>query len=319
MIFMTIQLPNARSRAQFVEWITEAWQSSVAAIIETGRRLTAAKDELAHGEWLPMIENDLPFGRRYAQMLMKIAADQRITNANHVSLLPPSVGTLVQINRMDDDTFERCVANGTIRPDVERREIAHHEARARRKRREREWGGKVCALPKKRFGVIYADPEWPYEAYSSETGLDRSPENHYPTSSIEEIMARDVPSIAADDCVCFLWAANLHLADAIDVLRAWGFTYKSSYVWVKNGNDDMGYWCRNRHEYLLIGTRGSPVCPAMGEQWSSVIEAPRGEHSAKPEAVLEMIEQYFPNVPKIELNRRGPPRPGWSAWGFEAE
>jgi N6-adenosine-specific RNA methylase IME4 len=59
--------------------------------------------------------------------------------------------------------------------------------------------------------------------------------------------------------------------------------------------------------------------PGPGEQWDSLIMAPRGKHSAKPDCFLEMVEQYFPNVPKIELNRRGPPRPGWDAWGNEVD
>jgi N6-adenosine-specific RNA methylase IME4 len=69
---------------------------------------------------------------------------------------------------------------------------------------------------------------------------------------------------------------------------------------------------------LLIGTRGKIPCPAPGTQWRSVIEAPIGKHSEKPECFLEMIEAYYPNLPKIELNRRGPARPGWDAWGLEA-
>ena len=71
----------------------------------------------------------------------------------------------------------------------------------------------------------------------------------------------------------------------------------------------------SKDEILLIGVRGNVVCPAQGEQREWLIFAPRGEHSAKPECFLEMIEQYFPTVPKIELNRRGPARPGWAAWG----
>jgi N6-adenosine-specific RNA methylase IME4 len=69
----------------------------------------------------------------------------------------------------------------------------------------------------------------------------------------------------------------------------------------------------------LIGTRGSPVCPAPGTQWDSAIMSPRLAHSEKPKCFLEMIEQYFPSVPKIELNCRGKPRPGWDAWGNEVE
>jgi N6-adenosine-specific RNA methylase IME4 len=106
------------------------------------------------------------------------------------------------------------------------------------------------------------------------------------------------------------------LLEAVIVMRGWGFAYKSNFVWVK---DELGtgFWNRNRHELLLIGTRGRIPAPAPGTQWGSVIEAPRREHSRKPDAVFELIESYFPNLPKIELNRRGSPRPGWAAWGNE--
>jgi N6-adenosine-specific RNA methylase IME4 len=80
----------------------------------------------------------------------------------------------------------------------------------------------------------------------------------------------------------------------------------------------MGWWNRNKHEILLIGTRGHVPAPAPGTQRASVIEAATRAHSVKPEAALEMIESYFPNLPKIELHRRGPAWPGWDAWGDEA-
>lgn len=188
------------------------------------------------------------------------------------------------------------------------------EARAER---ERALGAKQQALPDRKYGVILADPEWRFEPWSRETGMDRAADNHYPTSCTEVISARDVPSIAADDCVLFLWATAPMLAHGFLVMAAWGFDYKSNYVWVKD-KIGSGYWNREQHEHLLIGTRGNVVAPAMGTQWASVIEAPRREHSRKPDEVLEMIEAYFPSLPKIELNRRGPARPGWDAWGNEA-
>jgi hypothetical protein len=118
--------------------------------------------------------------------------------------------------------------------------------------------------------------------------------------------------------VLFLWTTNQHLRIAISVMEAWGFAYKSNYCWGKDPIS-LGRWQRGKHELLLIGTRGSPPCPAPGTQWESLILAPKSAHSAKPECFLEMIEQYFPTLPKIELNRRGLARPGWIAWGLEAE
>jgi len=87
-------------------------------------------------------------------------------------------------------------------------------------------------------------------------------------------------------------------------------------VWVKHAMG-TGYWFRFKHEVLLIGTRGKFVAPAMGTQIPSVLFAKRREHSQKPDQVAEMIERLWPNLPKIELNRRGPARPGWDAWGQE--
>ena len=99
-------------------------------------------------------------------------------------------------------------------------------------------------------------------------------------------------------------------------MSAWGFAYRSNIVWAKD-RLGTGYWTRNKHEHLLIGARGAIPAPAMGRQWPSLIEAPVGAHSAKPEVFLDLVEAYFPTLPKIELNRRGPARPGWDAWGNE--
>ena len=174
------------------------------------------------------------------------------------------------------------------------------------------------ALPERKFGVILADPEWRFEVWSRATGLDRAADNHYPTSALDAIKARDVASIAADDCVLFLWSPGNRVADAIDVMRGWGFAYVSLIVWGKP-RAGTGYWVRDKCEILLIGKRGEPPGPAPGTQCESLIPAPLGEHSVKPEIFLEIVERYFPRLPKIELNRRGPPRPGWEAWGNEAE
>lgn len=188
----------------------------------------------------------------------------------------------------------------------------------KRAQRERELASKQIALPSKRYGVILSDPEWRFEPYSRESGMDRAADNHYPTSSTKIIAARDVASIAADDCVLFLWSTVPMLLDALRVMEAWGFEYKSHAIWDKV-HIGTGYWFRNRHELLLVGTKGAIPAPAMGEQFGSLLTIARKEHSAKPDQFLEMIEQYFPTLPKIELNRRGPARPGWDAWGDEAQ
>ena len=104
----------------------------------------------------------------------------------------------------------------------------------RRARLEAELGAKQRSLPDKRYGVIYADPPWRFEPYSRITGMDRAAENHYPTSPLAGIKALDVKSIAARDCVLFLWATVPMLVQALDVLKNWGFEYKSHATWAKD-------------------------------------------------------------------------------------
>ena len=187
-----------------------------------------------------------------------------------------------------------------------------------RAEREAALASCILALPNQRYGVILADPGWRFEPYSRETGLARAADNHYVTEPTNRIEALDIPSIAAKDCCLFLWATAPMLPDALRVMASWGFQYKSQFVWVKD-RIGTGYWTRNKHEHLLIGTRGQIPAPAPGTQWSSVIEAPVRAHSEKPERFFEMIEAYFPNLPKIELYRRGVAREGWDAWGLEAQ
>ncbi|MPZ58460.1 MAG: hypothetical protein GEU91_18600 [Rhizobiales bacterium] len=189
----------------------------------------------------------------------------------------------------------------------------------RRAQRERELAERQRALPERRYGVIYADPEWKHVPWS-ETGMRKAADNHYPTQATDEICKRPVGEIAEQDCVLFLWATVPMLPDALRVMAAWSFKYRSHAVWRKiypGKQQGMGYWFRINHELLLIGTRGTIPCPAPGENWGSVFEEPVGKHSAKPDRFYELIEAYFPNLPKIELNARRE-RLGWDAWGNES-
>ena len=164
------------------------------------------------------------------------------------------------------------------------------------------------------YGVIYADPPWRFEPWSRTTGMDRAPENHYESMPLDEIRAIRVP--AAPDSVLFLWATQPMLPQALEVMQAWGFTYVSHLVWEKD-RIGLGYWSRNVHELLLIGTRGDVPAPLPGTQVESIIPAPRGEHSAKPEVFAGIIGQMFPKVPKLEMFARVH-RDGWTVWGNES-
>lgn len=224
--------------------------------------------------------------------------------------------------RLGDEEFEQRLAE--VRDKLESagaivvnplKDFSTAEKKAKRQAREAELGKKQMALPEAKFGVILADPEWQFET-RSEAGMDRSADNHYPTSALEAIKGRDVGSLAADDAVLFLWATVPMLPQALEVMAAWGFAYKSHWVWAKD-RIGTGFWNRNQHELLLLGTRGNPPAPAMGDQWPSLLAAPVGAHSEKPAFAYEIAEAYFPSLPKIELNARTA-RTGWARWGYEA-
>ena len=180
------------------------------------------------------------------------------------------------------------------------RDITQGNKQIRRAERELELGSKQQVLPDKRYGVLLADPPWSFRVFSDATGMDRAAANHYPTMSTEAI-ARLAPVLpAADDCVLpsFGRPRATMLLDALSVITAWGFNYKSHFVWVKD-RVGTGYWVRSRHELLLIGTKGNIPAPAPGGQYESVITAPRGEHSAKPFVVHEMIEENVSNTAEV--------------------
>jgi N6-adenosine-specific RNA methylase IME4 len=245
------------------------------------------------------------------------------TRGSKVTVLADVVGTsLDQGDELDalaglPDDVQRKLAD---RAKAGEKITAKHAANVlRREARERELAAATEAasqqLGKKLYGVIYTDPPWPFKAYSSISGLARSPQSHYPCMEIEQIAALPVP--AADNCVLFIWSTVPHLPNALAVISAWGFKYRAHVVWKKDGIA-LGYWFRNVHEMLLVATRGDVPAPAMGTQFLSVIEAPRGEHSEKPAVFADMIEQLFPTVSRLEMFARSR-RPGWDAWGNEVE
>lgn len=165
-------------------------------------------------------------------------------------------------------------------------------------------------LPTGRYPVLYADPPWRYEFAESES---RAIENQYPTMDLDSICALNVSEVATDDAILFLWATSPKLAEALRVVESWGFTYRSSAVWVKP-QLGMGYYFRQQHELLLVATRGSMPAPAPEHRPRSVYESPREAHSAKPAAFYQFIESMYPTLPRIELFARVP-RQGWASWG----
>ncbi len=161
-----------------------------------------------------------------------------------------------------------------------------------------------------KFGTVYADPAWKYGNQATRASTD----NHYTTMTVDEICELPVSQIVADDAHLHLWTTNAFLFDAKRVIEAWGFEYKSCFVWVKPQMGIGNYW-RVSHEFLLFGVRGDTSKGAKFRSRSLMSwgEFSRARHSAKPEQVRHMIEDASPG-PYIELFSRQAVH-GWSAWG----
>jgi len=168
----------------------------------------------------------------------------------------------------------------------------------------------------KKYNIIYADPPWKYPAPKEFYGQDV--QFHYNTMSISELKELPVKEISKDDCVLYLWATAPLLDVAIELLKTWGFKYKSCLVWDKVKHN-MGFYSSVRHEILLIGGRGqsAPTDKKYANQTDSVYSEPRQEHSKKPLFYYEMIEKMHPyKTEKIELFARQK-KEGWDSWGKE--
>jgi N6-adenosine-specific RNA methylase IME4 len=205
-----------------------------------------------------------------------------------------------------DVLLDDAIAHEWSRNDL-RKQVREHRRAERVKSIVREHEQNPAALGA--FPVLYADPPWRYDFAEDEES--RAVENHYPTMTVEEISELEVPGAA--DGVLFLWATSPKLREALAVVDAWGYEYRTCMVWVKD-RIGMGYYARQQHELLLIGVRGDIPTPAPADRPGSVIAAPRGEHSAKPDRAYELIEQMYPEYGKCELFQRRP-RDGWIGWG----
>lgn len=216
-----------------------------------------------------------------------------------------------QIAAVPEETFEKAIAETKAKGERLTSAVIRNEIRERKREAVVQAVGASPALPVGEYDVLYVDPPWRYEHVETE---NRAIENQYPTMSLDEICRMKVP--AADAALMFMWATSPKLAEALRVVEAWGFDYRTNMVWVKD-RIGMGYYARQRHELLLIAKRGEFPVPAVGDRPDSVIEAARGEHSAKPGIVYGLIERMYPNARRVELFARNR-RDGWAAWGNQA-
>lgn len=176
-------------------------------------------------------------------------------------------------------------------------------------------------LPNGKYYVIYADPPWPYDDSGVVTTNDAygRAERHFPTMTLDDIKALKVP--AACNCVTFLWVPTPLLPDGFAVLDAWGFEYKTDFVWDKV-LPNFGHYCNLRHENLLLGTRGDGMVPdvKVANNIKSIVQIKRSRtHSEKPDAFRDIIDTLYPPLAdndRLELFARKDVK-GWARWGNE--
>ena len=174
-------------------------------------------------------------------------------------------------------------------------------------------------IPLGRYSAIMADPPWRFATFS-EKGRGKSAERHYQTMTLDAVKHLGVERIAAADCMLWLWATAPMLPQALEVVAAWGFTYKTSGVWVKTTRGGApafgtGYILRSAHEPFIIATRGKP--PVCSRSVRSVVMDQRRAHSQKPDSARVMFERM--TVPeRIELFARTTPE-DWDVFGNETD
>ena len=175
----------------------------------------------------------------------------------------------------------------------------------------------IPLLPEGKFDVIYADPPWKYEFSETES---RSIEAHYNTLLLEKIChyqdpgGTPVQNKFADNAVLFLWSPTPKLFESFSVIQEWGFNYRTCAVWIKD-KIGMGYYFRQQHELLLVGRKGNIPIPEPANRPSSIINAPRLNHSRKPDEVYKIIMRMYPRDKYLELFGRRQYNEKWVVFG----
>jgi len=181
----------------------------------------------------------------------------------------------------------------------------------------------LATVGERKFSTLLADPPWRFQNRTGKMAPEHKRLARYPTMTLEEICALPVESVSEERAHLYLWTPNALLPDALKVMEAWGFTYKTNIVWEKirkDGGPDgrgVGFYFRNVTELLLFGVRGKNIRTlAPGRSQVNFIEERKREHSRKPDKQYEIIEACSPG-PFLELFSRGK-RDGWTIWGNQA-
>jgi N6-adenosine-specific RNA methylase IME4 len=190
------------------------------------------------------------------------------------------------------------------------KEIKKGEVELKRKEIRDTFEKQDVKVKDKKYRIIYADPPWKYGNAMPEYVTE--PQDYYLLMNTEDICAMPIKDITEKDAVLFLWSTSPHLPEALEVAKAWGFTYKTTFIWDKIKHN-MGHYNSVRHEILLVCTKGA-CTPDVKRLFDSVVSEERTEHSKKPNVFREIIETIYTYGNKIELFARESPE-GWDVFG----
>lgn len=183
--------------------------------------------------------------------------------------------------------------------------------------------GKRLPGLKGRFSTILADPPWRFQNRTGKIAPEHGRLWRYPTMHVDDICGLPVEAHVNENAHLYLWVPNALLPEALQVMQAWGFTYKTNIIWFKvrkDGGPDgrgCGFYYRNVTEVLLLGVRGSLRTLPPARSMVNIILARKREHSRKPVETYDVIESCSPG-PFLELFARGT-REGWTSWGHEKD
>jgi N6-adenosine-specific RNA methylase IME4/ParB-like chromosome segregation protein Spo0J len=304
---------NRQREKTFVQKMKEAEALELIEAERAKNRMLAAQNNKAAVEIFPQ----LPTGENTGKTRDKVAQQTGIGSGKTYEVAKKIWNKAKEGDETAQDVVSR-IEKGELTIHGAKKEL-EKEQKVEQKRQERDVkNAEIMKIIESgalehvsEFEIVLADPPWRYDFSETEC---REIENNYPTATIEDICSH-APKTTPDS-ILFLWATAPKLREAMQVVDAWGFTYRTHAVWDKC-KIGMGYWFRGQHELLIVATKGKASPPIAENRVSSIFKESRTEHSKKPDCVYEWIESAFVSYKKLEMYARSN-RPGWKSWGAEA-
>jgi N6-adenosine-specific RNA methylase IME4 len=293
------------TRREWAKRLNNQWdqirRTAVDGFIQLGRDLLRAKAQLEHGQWQTLLNDDLDFNPNTARVFIRIATwgAQNVVNDHVMRQLPPDYNTIDKITRLDEITFKRLMKDGTICPTLQRNEVAKILRITKVQADEQRILNLVPRVGK--FRTILIDPAWDYDWLS--IGARAKP--GYAMQPVEKLRELDVAAWADEDegCQLYCWTTNNFMNEACKLVEHWGFQHRTVITWIKPPPFGLGSYYRNSTEHMLYATLGDTTTRPAAASIPTHFEAPRGEHSEKPEKSYEIIRAgSYP--PYGEANQR---------------